>query len=78
MDFAAERYWPAAAQIGGVLRDGTAGRQVDGGAHAAERMQRSAAARRTVEGQASRIRKILNLLSILVPGGRREGESGGR
>jgi len=70
MDFAAEHYWPAAAQIGGVLRDGTAGRQADGGARAA--------ARRTVEGQASRIRKILNLLSILVPGGRREGESGSR
>jgi hypothetical protein len=45
MDFAAERYWPAAAQIGGVLRDGTADRQADGGARAA--------ARRTVEGQAS-------------------------
>jgi hypothetical protein len=36
------------------------------------------AATRTVEGQASRIRRILNLLSILVPGGRREGESGSR
>jgi hypothetical protein len=37
MDFAAERYWPAAAQITGVLRDDTADRQADGGAHAAAR-----------------------------------------
>ena len=37
MDFAAERYWPAAAQIGGVLRDGTADRQADGGARTAAR-----------------------------------------
>jgi hypothetical protein len=73
MDFAAERYWPAAAQIGVFCATAQPAVRPTAG-----RMRRRVTARRTVEGQASRIRKILNLLSILVPGDRREGESGSR
>lgn len=73
MDFAAERYWPAAAQIGVFCATAQPAVRPTAG-----RMRRRVAARLTVEGPGKPDQEILNLLSILVPSGRREGESGSR